>query len=131
MYLRGNEGSGTTYYTVTGNSIINPDGTGFRVLFEAGSSAGDSTNVHFDFGGTDARGQHFTAGGSPADIGVARDFAASNLTLKDYTGGDIQTYFRSRNFDNPTVILSNLTPSGSTTALPLPTTPPLPLQFAG
>jgi hypothetical protein len=127
MYLRGNEGTGqVTDYTVTGNSITNPDGTGFRILLEAGSSAGDSTDVCVDFGG----GHNTVAsGGSPADIGVARDFNASVLTLRNYGGGDLSSYFNSRNTGTPgalTAILSNLTPAGSTAACELPTTPPLP-----
>jgi hypothetical protein len=130
MYLRGNEGTGqNTDYTVTGNTISNPDGTGFRVLLEAGSSAADSTDVCVDFGGAAALRNTVASGGSPADIGVARDFAASTLTLRDYGGGDLSAYFNSRNTGSPgalTAILSNLTPAGSASACALPATPPLP-----
>jgi mucin-19 len=131
MYLRGNEGVGqVTDYTVTGNTVINPDGTGFRILLEAGSTSGDSTDVCADFGGVTAALRNTVAsGGSPADIGVARDFAANTLTLRDYGGGDLSTYFNSRNTGTPgalTAILSNLAPAGSTAACALPATPPLP-----
>jgi hypothetical protein len=130
MYLRGNEGVGqVTDYTVTGNTVTNPDGTGFRILLEAGSTSGDSTDVCADFGGAAALRNTVASGGSPADIGVARDFAANTLTLRDYTGGDLATYFNSRNTGSPsalTAILSNLAPAGSTAACALPTPPPLP-----
>jgi hypothetical protein len=130
MYLRGNEGSGqVTDYTVTGNSITNLDGTSFRVLLEAGSSAGDSTDVCADFGGAGGLANTVDSSGSPADIGVARDFAASTLTLRDYAGGDLSAYFNSRNTGTPaalSAILSNLAPAGSPAACALPSTPPLP-----
>jgi hypothetical protein len=132
MYLRGNEGTGqNTDYTVTGNTISDPDGTGFRVLLEAGSSATDSTDVCADFGGATAPLRNTVAsGGSPADIGVARDFAGSVLTLRDYTAGaNLAAYFNSRNTGSPnplTAALSNLDPAGSASACALPATPPLP-----
>ncbi len=87
MYLYGNEGSGQqTDYTVTGNTIQNPDdNVHFRVLLEAGATSGDSTDVCFDFGGATAALRNTVAsGGSPSDIGVARDFAANTLTLRDF-----------------------------------------------
>jgi VCBS repeat-containing protein len=135
MYLRGNEGVGqVTDYTVTGNSVINPDGSGFRILLEAGavgpsSPTPDSTDVCADFGGTGVLANTVASGGSPADIGVARDFAANTLTLRDYAGGNLATYFNSRNIGTPsslTAILSNLAPAGSASACALPATPPLP-----
>ncbi len=132
MYLYGNEGTGqNTDYTVTGNTIQNPDdNVHFRVLLEAGATAGDSTDVCFDFGGATAALRNTVAsGGSPSDIGVARDFAANTLTLRDFGGGDLSTYFNSRNTGTPgalTAILSNLAPAGSAAACALPATPPLP-----
>ena len=136
MYLRGNEGQGQdTDYTVTGNSVLNPDGTGFRILLEAGSVGPtsvdpDSTDVCVDFGGASALRNTVASGGSPTDIGVARDFAANTLTLRDYTpGSNLAAYFNGRNTGSPaalTAILSNLDAAGSTAACALPAAPPLP-----
>src|ERR687897_2078005 len=102
MYLRGNEGIGqVTDYTVTGNTVTNPDGTGFRILLEAGSTGTDSTDVCVDFGGAAALRNTVASGGSPADIGVARDFATPTLTLRDYGGGALAPYFNSPNTRPP------------------------------
>ena len=132
MYLYGNEGTGQhTDYTVTGNTIQNPDdNVHFRMLLEAGATSGDSTDVCFDVGGATAALKNvIPSGASPADIGVARDFAANTLTLRDYAGGDLSAYFNARNTGSPgalTAILSNLSPAGSAAACDLPATPPTP-----
>jgi hypothetical protein len=130
MYLRGNEGTGqVTDYTVTGNQVINPDGTGFRVLLEAGAINTDTTDVCVDFGGAGALANTVDSNAAGSDIGVARDLAANTLTLRDYTGGDLSAYFNSRNIGTPgalTAVLSNLAPAGSPAACALPSTPPLP-----
>jgi hypothetical protein len=134
MYLRGNEGVGQqTDYTVTGNVIREPDGTGFRVLLEAGSTAGDSTDVCVDFGGAGALANTVDSNAAN-DIGVARDFAANTLTLRGYTpagapGSALNAYFNGRNTGTPgalTAILSNLEVAGSVSACALPATPALP-----
>jgi large repetitive protein len=133
MYLYGNEGTGQqTDYTVTGNTISNPDdNVHFRVLLEAGSTSGDSTDVCVDFGGAGALANTVASGATSADIGIGRDFAGSVLTLRDYAGepASLATYFNSRNTGSPgalTAILSNLYPAGSPAACALPATPATP-----
>lgn len=51
------------------------------------------------------------------------------VTLRDYGGGDLASYFNSRSTGIPgalTAILSSLAPAGSAAACALPATPPLP-----
>jgi len=141
MYLRGNEGVGQdTDYTVTGNQVINPDGTSFTLLLEAGSVPADSTNVCFDVGrsvsaptnlATDA---NTLAVGGTATVGVARDFAANTLTLREYTPGG-GTAGLTNYFDPPrntvtsgtlSAIFSGLDVAGQAGACEQPVNPPTP-----
>jgi hypothetical protein len=130
MYLRANEGVGqVTDYTVTGNSVINPDSTGIRVFLEAGATAGDSTDMCADFGGSTAALRNTVDSNATNDIGTSDHSGPSTLTLRDYTaGGDLATYFNSRNTGTPGPLsaLGGGTPAGSPSPCALPTTPPLP-----
>jgi hypothetical protein len=110
MWLRAQEGSGgtgTADFTVTGNTVRNPDGSGFEGIYlSSGATAADNMTVCADlstntFAGTGTAG--FT------DLGVSKRFATT-LRLPGYSGGSLQTYIQSRNPGGPTATNYSLTP---------------------
>jgi hypothetical protein len=128
MYLSGDHGSNTTDYTVTGNSISDPDGTGLRVLLESGSVGTDTTNLCVDFGGAGTLANSVATGGSPADIRVRRESASSELELRGYPpASDVQAYLRNRNTPGTlTASVSGPAPTGTNSSCALPAGPPSP-----
>jgi hypothetical protein len=109
LWLRSQEGTlgtGNADYTVTGNTINNPSGTGWEGIFvSSGAASGDNVVVCADIGGPGALENTFDAAGTGLvdDIGFSRRFA-TDLRLPGFiTGGDLQTYIQGRNTGTPTV----------------------------
>jgi hypothetical protein len=131
LWLRSQEGSGGTGnadYTVTGNTISNPSGSGFEGIFvSSGAASGDNMTVCADIGGATAALENtFDAAGTGGvdDIAFSRRFL-TDLRLPGYTtGGDLTTYVRGRNNGTPTVANYDLALTGQPGACAQPALPP-------
>ena len=110
MYLRHNDGAGTSDFTVTGNTISGV-GSGFEAIWvQSGSVNTDTTTVCADIGGTSPALENTFAGvasGGATDIGFRRPSAAAGAHLKlpgfDGNMANLTAYVQNRNVGSPTV----------------------------